>query len=207
MKAIRAAHLEGRDWKHALCVFLGQYRSTPHVTTTFSPHRLLFGREPKTKIPSVSCHDGTSLDPVVRRNDTLAKQAMKTYRDSRVHAKTSDIAVGDVVLMKQLRQNKLTSAYNPQPLIVTDRKGSMITASNSRGPVTRNVSAYKRVNVSPEGVEKELEEYPSEVVVEEKEDPEPPIVNTKPVSQPESPLQCRRSSRVSRPLKRLLEEI
>ena len=52
MKAIRAATVEGRNWKKALVEFLRMYRTTPHSTTLFTPYRLLFGRDPKTKLPA-----------------------------------------------------------------------------------------------------------------------------------------------------------
>ena len=50
MKAIKIAHQKGQKWLPAMNQFLGVYRSTPHVTTIFPPHQLLFGRNPGTKI-------------------------------------------------------------------------------------------------------------------------------------------------------------
>ena len=48
-KSIRAANMERRDWKKELHIFLLNYRATPHATTGFSPAKLLFNREIKTK--------------------------------------------------------------------------------------------------------------------------------------------------------------
>ena len=54
--------------------------------------------------------------------------------------------VGDSVLVKQPKQNKLTPAYEPKPLTITAVKGSMITASRpGRNPITRNRSFFKKI--------------------------------------------------------------
>ena len=50
-KAIRAANVEGKNWKEELDVFLLNYRSTPHCTTGQPPAVLLFGRNIRNKIP------------------------------------------------------------------------------------------------------------------------------------------------------------
>ena len=63
------------------------YRSTPHVTTTFTPHRLLFGRNPGTKIPEVVTQPKHLDDKPVRVADSKAKGKMKEYADERANAK------------------------------------------------------------------------------------------------------------------------
>lgn len=52
-KTIRAAHIEGRDWRKHLYQFLLNYRATLTPTTTgFAPSELLlFNRKIKTKLP------------------------------------------------------------------------------------------------------------------------------------------------------------
>ena len=52
-KAIRAANTEGKDWISELNTFLLNYRATAHCTTGKSPAVLLFGREIRTKLPSL----------------------------------------------------------------------------------------------------------------------------------------------------------
>ena len=144
MKAVRAAVVQGRDWKQCLTEFLRMYRTTPHSTTQFTPYRLLFERDPRTKLPQIDANVKHKDDDVIRERDGEKKQAMKEYADSRRHAKSSDVEAGDVVLVKQGRANKLSTPFNPEPLIVSDRKGDMVTATRSDGSsITRNVAMYR----------------------------------------------------------------
>ncbi len=65
-KAIRAANTEGKDWKSELNTFLLNYRATAHCTTGKSPAVLLFGREIRTKLPSLNTsRSPASTSPVV----------------------------------------------------------------------------------------------------------------------------------------------
>ena len=65
--------------------------------------------------------------------------------DTRRNAKESDINVGDTVLLKQIRKNKLYSRLNKTPYIVFERKGTTITAENANEHrITRNVSNFKK---------------------------------------------------------------
>ena len=51
-----------------------------------------------------------------------------TYFDKGFGARVSSIKVGDVVLVKQPKINKLTSKFDPKPYQVITIKGIMITA-------------------------------------------------------------------------------
>ena len=63
-------------------------------------------------------------------NNTREKAIMKEYADWRRHVKISDMKEGDVVLVKQPVKNKLTPRYNPEPLVVTKVKGTLVKARN-----------------------------------------------------------------------------
>jgi hypothetical protein len=54
-KTLCAAHLENKNWKQdlELFLFLQNYRATPHSTTGVSPAELLFGRKLTVKLPEV----------------------------------------------------------------------------------------------------------------------------------------------------------
>ena len=70
----------------------------------------------------------------------------KQYADEKRHAKESSIKVGDCVLIRQERRNKLTSNYNSEPYTVTYKSKCEITATNKDGhTVRRNVSHCKRI--------------------------------------------------------------
>ena len=50
-KAIRTAHVEGKDWRTGMFTLLINYRATPHAMTGASPALLHLGREIRTKVP------------------------------------------------------------------------------------------------------------------------------------------------------------
>ena len=52
-KAIRTAHVEGKDWRTGMFTLLLNYRATPHAMTGASPALLHLGREIRTKVPQV----------------------------------------------------------------------------------------------------------------------------------------------------------
>lgn len=148
MKAIRSAHIQHRNWKQALYQFCRTYRATPHCTTQFSPHFLMFSREPRTKLPEHLTNTHPK-DADVRSRDSAAKLKMKATADKRHHAKPNTIQCGDAVLVKQHKDNKLSTNYNPTPLLVTNTKGSMVTAQKPDGSsVTRNASLFRRMPAS-----------------------------------------------------------
>ena len=151
-KNIRIALIEGKNWKQELYKFLRQYRATPHSTTHVSPYEALNSRKLKTWLPktpttcykqqlSMFQHPSASL----AQRDSLQKQEMKIYTDQKGNAQERKITPEEVVLMKQHKQNKLSTPYNPNPFVVKDTKGAMITASNGSDTVKRNSSHFKVV--------------------------------------------------------------
>ena len=77
---------------------------------------------------------------------------MKAYADAKRLTAPHDIHVGDTVLVKQPRKNKLTTAYDPQPYVIEDINGSMISASRESGKIVRNSSHFKRLDAKPEEI-------------------------------------------------------
>jgi hypothetical protein len=61
---------------------------------------------------------------------------MKTYADERTKAKSSDIKIGDTVLARQRKQNKLSTRFDPVPFQVVRTKETMITAHQNRNYIT-----------------------------------------------------------------------
>lgn len=167
MKVIRAAHVTKSNWKQEMYQFLRQYRSTPHASTGFTPYRLMFQREPKTKMPQINEPNGEKkIEELVIQNDEKAKSKAKNYGDMKNNAKESDIQIGDTVLVKNdFKEDKLSTKFKENPHVVTKKKGPMVTASSDNGEITRNSTSFKKID-------------PRESIsipVQEEEDDEPDI--------------------------------
>lgn len=150
-KHVRTATTEKTNWKKTMPTFLRMYRATPHASTGKTPYSLLFGgREMRGKIPQVA--QPAADDDNVRARDAKSKQKMKEYADQRAHAKTSIIEKGDTVLLRQEKQNKLSSPFEGTPYTVQQRKDSMIIATRTSDgrEVTRNASHFKKFIPSSE---------------------------------------------------------
>ena len=55
-----------------------------------------------------------------KRNNTNSKIKSKARYDKTMNVKVSDIKVGDEILVKQQKQNKLTTLYKSEPFSDTD---------------------------------------------------------------------------------------
>ena len=206
MKSIRAAHVQGLPWQRELQTFLQAYRVTPHTTTRVSPFSLMFGREPVTKLPQLPGVSTNCPDTDVRKNVELAQQKAKTYLDLK-RPQPPVLREGDSVLVRQPHRNKLTTPFDPKPLVVISTKGSMITARRpDNSTITRNVSHFRKVNApippvhNPDGDEYDFD-------LPDLADPDPPVVP--PIAPPVEPVQerGRRPRREVRRPNRLIEEI
>lgn len=91
----------------------------------------------------------------MQKTDSQAKSKMKLYADATRNAATSPIKLGDTVLVANDAKGKLTPPFDPRPLIIVDKKGSMLTAADHDKTVTRNSSHFKLLpeqDTSVEGV-------------------------------------------------------
>ena len=92
--------------------FLLNYCATPHAMTGASSALLHLGREIRTKVPQVETQLSGAVSAALqstRVKDQQAKQRMKACVDKRNRASAWDIASGDKVLLKQARQNQLST--------------------------------------------------------------------------------------------------
>ena len=149
-KAIRTVHVEGKDWRTDMFTFLLNYRGTPHATTGASPALLHLGREIRTKVPQVETQLSSAVSAALQSakvRDQQAKQRMKAYVDKRNRASPSDIASGDKVLLKQSRQSKLSTLYDPHPFTVLERRGPSLILQRGDGRMfMRNVSHVHKLH-------------------------------------------------------------
>ena len=109
-------------------------------------------RSVKVKLPQVST---PRYDLEVIGRDTTVKQKMKVYADSRRKAKPHYFRVGDPVLVKQKKSNKLSTPFDPKPYVITKVKGSMIIAKRTSDckNITRNSSQFKLLNLPTHNIQ------------------------------------------------------
>ncbi|XP_065054716.1 uncharacterized protein K02A2.6-like [Rhopilema esculentum] len=144
-KAIKAAQVEGRNWKKELYRFVLNYRATPHTTKKYPPAQLLFNRKIRIKLPDTVEKSLSPLDEEIRKNDTQAKATMKQNADRKRGAKERKMSIGNLVLIRQRKRNKLTSKFDLKPFCIVRIKGTMITACRNGQYVTRNISFFKPI--------------------------------------------------------------
>ena len=164
LKALKVAHVEGKEWRGELNKFLLTYRSTPQVSTGVTPAFLMFGRELKTKFPEVKRVDNW-LNEGVRDNDWNHKLIHKAYADNRRGAVENPVMPGDQVLLKNTKTSgKLEANFESKPYTVQTKEGREVTVRSKEGvEYRRNSSFVKRYNL-PEDTQ-ELTENVSEKAV------------------------------------------
>ncbi|XP_044181007.1 uncharacterized protein LOC122962163 [Acropora millepora] len=132
MKAIKSAKIQRQSWIYRMQQFLRAYRCTTHTTTRCTPYSLLFGHNPRKKMPDAESFTHPD-DSNVHERDAGGKNIVKCYAGKRLHAEAKPIDVGDTVLVKQPQLKKLSTPFNPTPLVVKERKGTMVTALRGDG--------------------------------------------------------------------------
>ncbi len=80
------------------------------------------------------------------RNSEKAKQEYnKQFADNKRNVKENYFKIGDHVIVKQERKNKLTPNFSPMPYVVVERQHSRVTAKARNGhTITTNVSHFKK---------------------------------------------------------------
>ena len=99
------------------------------------------------------------------------------------------------------KKNKLSTPYRPEPLVVEEKKGSMVTASDGLKSITRNSSMFK---VIPSNLKTDTEWCKHE------EEPEDFVTESQDLSKEKTPsfshsVNLRRSGRERRPPKRFAD--
>ena len=84
--------------------------------TGISPAELLMGRRLKDKLPQVRIPADRATEAdwqvLLRERDAKRKLRQKQYADQMRNAQLSDINEGDLILLKQTRENKLSPSYS-----------------------------------------------------------------------------------------------
>lgn len=108
----------------------------------------MFNRKISTKLPDVVDDKETTSDQNVQTKDSEAKQKMKEHADKRAQAQDPEIEIGDTVLVRQKKKNKLSTKFDPSPYKVVEVKGTMVTAVRNEKYITRNISQFKSIRPS-----------------------------------------------------------
>lgn len=146
------------DWKWDLRMYLLMYNSTPHSTTGVAPSALMFGRVLRDKLPSMPSFDNKLIEEVKDR-DLEMKMRGSDYIDRRRRAMPNSISVGDTVVAKRVnKENKLSSNFNPEELVVVQRNGSDATLRSKETGKTfhRNVTHLKPIATEHQIEDKEI---------------------------------------------------
>ena len=112
------------------------------MTSGFTPHR----RDPRTKMPEADFSLILTMALAASKRKDEAKNIMKGNADKRQYAKANSINIGDSLYVRQHKQNKLATPYYPTPLVIIERKGTVVTAERRDGSkVTINVSMFNSI--------------------------------------------------------------
>ena len=129
--------------------------------------------------------------------DAEQKIKMKAYADLKLGVRESKIRLGDTVLIKQPKRNKVNAPFRQVPILVEGKNGSMVTASDGNKTVTRNSSMFKVVPNHIRRAEKITQEQVNEDLTAEPWSPDVSELD-KPSSSPCPTTALRRSQRQTR---------
>lgn len=144
---------DGSDWQWDLRMFTLMHNSTPHSTTGAPPSTLMFGRVLKDKLPGLVTKGHKILEEIIDR-DAEKKLKGAEYTDKRRQARASELEVGDTVVAKRVhKENKLSTAFDPEELTIIGKTGSSLTVkSRDTGRIyQRNVSHLKKIPIGDIG--------------------------------------------------------
>ena len=141
-KTLRTSLIDQTPWVLTLYQFLQHYRSAAHSTTQVSPAEVLFKRKLRLKIPALNHNANEQALANLPNKDATAKAQMKRQVDGRYKAVNKSFSIGDYVLVRQRKRNKLTSRFDPKPYYITNIKGTMLSAQRPGHFITRNIQHF-----------------------------------------------------------------
>lgn len=147
IRTLKAAKLDGIDWRGALSHYVNTYNhEVPHSVTGATPFELLTGRKFRGFFPSMfgSTRHKLDRDDIVE-SDASAKLRSSTYTDGKRGAKSSDIREGDwVTLSNKHMKDKLDAPFTRDRFQVLTRCGAKVIVRNSDGvQYTRSIFDIK----------------------------------------------------------------
>lgn len=134
------------NWEKDLVEFLRNYRSTPNSSTKIAPMKLLFQTKSITsRLPNyrIQNENKSELQIQAKENDERSKSIMKTNGDLKLRTMNHSFKINDLVLLKQVKTNKCTPQFDPEPFKIVNIKGTMISIERNNRQYARNASMLK----------------------------------------------------------------
>ena len=109
------------------------------------------GRTLRNKLPRLTIPEDRATEAEwqqrLRERDALNKLRQKEYADKKRSAEHSIIEQGDDVLLKQTRENKLDTNFEPMSYKVIQKEGNSILLENHEGVrKMRNIARVKKTD-------------------------------------------------------------
>lgn len=145
-KAMQAASAEGRDFRKTLAEAIRAHNTAVHRTTNVVPSDVMFARKLRRTLPLLGSAIFLTNDEEIRERDWAEKQRAKQREDKKRGARESRIMVGDKVVLRRSTKLKGQTNYDPEELVVTQkRKGDLTMKTAAGGVVKRNITLAKKV--------------------------------------------------------------
>lgn len=146
LKRLQIAHANKSDYQSELQKFILMYNVTPHGTTGKSPSQLLFGRNIRDKIPSITDLTNNECDEEARDTDIFNKQKGKDREDRARGSKYSIIKPGDRVIAQNMNiPNKLETRFGNEEYEVIEKKGDEVTIMKDGKIFKRHTTHVKKL--------------------------------------------------------------
>lgn len=146
-KITAIASLRRDNWKEALADYVAAYNSWPHHVTKIPPAELMFGRPIRGLLPDIRTDQQLMDDSELRERDQAAKFNRNIREDIRRGAGSSEISIGDKVLVSRQKRDKADSVYKNalhEVVKITGEGRATITDLTSSKTFDRNVKHLKR---------------------------------------------------------------
>ena len=108
----------------------------------------MFGREMRTRLPELRRETVQVPREEVRDRDCSNKLMGKAYADPRRGATPKSLRIGDIVLLKEEKSNKLSTNFRPSPLKEVQKTGTEVPVRNEAGEEFRRTSALRIKSIS-----------------------------------------------------------
>lgn len=145
--ALAAARIEKVNWRSALDRYVHMHNKVRPLTRLgVTPFELLVGWKFRGTFPHLWETRGELDRTDIREKDALSKLESKQYADERRGAKTSNIVVGDTVVISRQKRLKSDPMFGADKYTVVARDGAKIVVRSERGvQISRNVQDAKKI--------------------------------------------------------------